>query len=74
MAFKLLLSAEKCWRRVNAPHAVCWIAQLGDFLGCKFDGEPGVTISGWDELRLSLYIVYSLSPCTILRICCQLLA
>lgn len=33
--------------------AVGWIAQLGGFLGCKHDGEPGVkTIwRGWQRLQ-----------------------
>ncbi len=33
--------------------AVRWIAQLGGFLGCKGDGEPGVTViwRGWQRLQ-----------------------
>jgi len=41
--------------------AVCWIAQLGGFLGRKGDGEPGITIiwRGWSRLAdlADLYLI-----------------
>jgi hypothetical protein len=39
-------------RPPSVRQAVCWIAQLGGFLGRKGDGEPGITTlwRGWSRL------------------------
>ena len=47
MAFKLLLEAEKCWRRVNSPHLVALV-----HAGVKFpDGKTRILADMPEEAK-----------------------